>query len=275
MYDNNKGGFIMKNLGLSTCGKSFGPELFEQYAAAGIEHMEISCRRELCDNFDFKAAEKYSKETGVNIWSFHLPFLPFASIEISVPELCENTVKYFSEFIKKGADIGITKFIVHPSGERIADCDRKMRIETAQNSLFKLSEIADSEGAMICVEDLPRACLGKNSEEIKQLISVSDKLGVCFDTNHLLKEDNIHFIEQLSSRIVTTHISDYDFEDEKHWLPGEGLINWPELMTAFKKIGYNGVFMYEVGFTSKTLERPRDLNVFDFAENAANYLFKE
>ena len=46
---------------------------------------------------------------------------------------------------------------------------------------------------------------------------------------------------------MTTHISDHDYENERHWLPGEGKINWNALIGALEKIGYRGVFNYEVG----------------------------
>lgn len=33
---------------------------------------------------------------------------------------------------------------------------------------------------------------------------------------------------------------------ERHWLPGEGKINWKELIAALDSCGYSGVWMYEV-----------------------------
>ena len=48
------------------------------------------------------------------------------------------------------------------------------------------------------------------------------------------------------SRIITTHISDHDYVDERHWLPGEGKIDWMRLLAAFEKIGYDGVYNMEL-----------------------------
>ena len=50
---------------------------------------------------------------------------------------------------------------------------------------------AQQLGQVIAVEDLPRTCLGRESSEMLELISVNDKLRVCFDTNHLLQKDEI------------------------------------------------------------------------------------
>ena len=73
----------------------------------------------------------------------------------------------------------------------------------------------------------------------------------------------------MGDKIITTHISDYDFVDEKHWLPGEGKINWQELYKALLDIGYKGPWLYELGFKApNTISRERDLTCEDFANNA-------
>ncbi len=128
---------------------------------------------------------------------------------------------------------------------------------------------------MLCAEDLPRTCLGRDSDEISELLSVSDDLAVCLDTNHLLTESLPDFIHKVGGRIVTTHISDYDFKDEKHWLPGEGKIDWNGVVSALEDVGYNGVWLYEVGYKAPaSMPRSRDLTALDFAENAAKIFQK-
>ena len=78
------------------------------------------------------------------------------------------------------------------------------------------------------------------------------------------------FVRAVGKKIVTTHVSDYDFVDEKHWLPGEGKVDWQALVQALKDVGYNGPWLYEIGFECpNTLWRERDLTCEDFANNAA------
>lgn len=265
----------MLKTGLSTCGKEIGEKLFADYAEAGIEMMELTMKKAAYDVFDFKAFKKLSDEYGVKLWSMHLPFAPFREIDISSPDLCTATVDYLCTLIKKGADIGIDKFVIHPSGEPIADENRNERMKISQQSLFELSNAAGECGAVIAVEDLPRSCLGNCSDDIIKLISVSDKLKVCFDTNHLLKENNVDFVNKVGDKIITLHVSDYDFVDEKHWLPGEGKIEWSELIRALLSAGYSGPWLYEIGFkTPDTIKRERDLNVYDFVKTT-NALFSE
>lgn len=260
----------MLPVGLSSCGKTVNESLLDAYRSSGITHMELSMNAKNYAAFDFKATEALAKRYGITLWSLHLPFAPFETYDPSRRALCKATLAYFKELIAKGSAIGIRNFVVHASGEPIAEADRAERMKCAKESMASLAEIADSYGGTVCVEDLPRTCLGRNSSDILELISLNDKLRVCFDTNHLLHEDNADFVRAVGKKIVTTHVSDYDLVDEKHWLPGEGKVDWQALVQALKEAGYNGPWLYEIGFACpNTLWRERDLTCEDFANNAA------
>lgn len=260
----------MYKIGLSTSGKDFGPALFETYAKAGISAMEISLGYEKTQTLNYKAAEKWAKDTGVVLWSFHLPFKPFDIIDVSAfdPVLRKNSVEYMSELIKKAGDIGITKYILHSSGITKTETNRQGRMDCAKESLAVLADVAQEAGGTLCVENLPPICLACTSDEVKELTDVDPRLKVCFDTNHLLSEDPLDFIRRLGDKIVTIHVSDYDFIFERHWLPGEGKIDWQSLYHALQEAGYEGVWLYELGYTCKTIIRERDLNCDDFVRNA-------
>ena len=257
------------NIGLSTCGKDLTEVLFREYHAAQIGYMEISVRQELCDKIDYDALKAWAAAYQICLWSFHLPFEPFDRIDISRPELAEATLAYYETLIQKAAAIGIRLFIVHPSGEPIEEVHRPARISCAQKSLAALADVAAKYGAAIAVENLPRTCLGRDSGDILALISADPRLVVCFDTNHLLEEAPQNFIRKVGHRIATTHVSDYDFLNERHWLPGEGQLDWNTLLAALKLAGYEGPWLYELGFRAPaSILRPRNLTCEDFAENA-------
>ncbi len=142
-------------------------------------------------------------------------------------------------------------------------------MKAAKESLFELAEAAHKNSAVVAVENLPRTCLGRSSEEICELIGTHPSLRVCFDTNHLLEEDFESFLDRVGERLVTVHISDYDRVNERHWMPGEGVTDWSRLLSCLEGIGYGGAFMYEIGFACpKTILRPRDLTCEDFVKNA-------
>lgn len=232
-------------VGASRMDEEICEELFCKYKENKIEYMETEATSLLNDGGKTKRlAEKY----GIKLWSAHLPFCPFDKIDISSTdeEKRKFSVEHQKKIISKIAENGIDKAVIHPSAEPIAEEERPCRMSAAKKSLFELAEFAKGVGVVIAVEDLPRTCLGRNSGEIAELISVHTNLKVCFDTNHLLSENPIDFIKRLNKDIVTVHVSDYDFVNERHWLPKEGMIKWDELIEELDKCGYGGIWMYEV-----------------------------
>ena len=232
-------------IGASKTDEQISEELFAAYKENNIRYMEIDGGSLLKDSGEIK---KLAQKYGVTIWSCHLPFCPFDKIDLSSTneDVRQHTVEYLKTMLDKFEENGIDKAVVHPSAEPITEEERPFRLEAAKKSLNELAEYGKERNVVICVEDLPRTCLGRNSLEIAELIGVHDNLKSCFDTNHLLSENPIDFIKNIGSDIITLHISDYDFVNERHWLPGEGKIDWKALIAALNECGYDGVWMYEV-----------------------------
>ncbi len=259
-------------VGMSSCCR--GPldrTLFEDYAKARIDCMEVSFGgKHQADGADWKQIEKDARDTGIRLWSLHIPFYPFEIINIASldKDIRRQSVELIGEWIKKGGDIGIPVAVIHPSGEPNEDHERPDRLKYAGECLSELAEIAACSGVTVAVEDLPRTCLGNHSDDILAMLAADDRLRVCFDTNHLLIQDNLDFVKAVGDKIITLHVSDYDKRNERHWLPGEGLIDWPALVTALEDCGYTGPWMYEISLKApKSITRERELTFADFREN--------
>ena len=245
--------------------------LFAAYQKSGIEVMELSVgnKQEVHDNLPLADIQKWAAAYGVELWSYHLPFAWY-NIATLDSEKRAKVIDLYAEMIKKAREIGVRHFVTHPSAEPYTPEERADRISACKESLVRLAEIGRQNDAIIAVEDLPRTCLGNCSSELLDLVSVDDSLGICLDTNHLLGEDLITFIKKVVHRAVTTHVSDYDFIDERHWLPGEGKVDWRAVYAALCEGGYKGPWVYELGFDTptKTLHRPRNLTCADYVRNA-------
>lgn len=263
----------MFSIGLSSCGKELEEKLFADYKEAGITHMELSADAEILEELDFDKVKALADKHGIVLWSMHIPFSPFFFLDPSDPEKQEVTLAYFRWCIRKGAGIGIRNFVVHPSAEPIDETDRAQRLETAKQSFAALAEYAKQLEAVIAVENLPRTCLGRDSRDIVELLSAHPDLRCCYDTNHLLSENAADFIRAVGDKIITTHVSDYDFLNERHWLPGEGKVNWQEIISALREVGFKGPWLYELGFHApSSVTRERCLTCADFARNANELL---
>lgn len=258
------------SFGMSTASHRMATrQTFEDYAAAGVDCAEISLPWQQYADADWHAMAKNARECGIRLWSFHLPFCPFEQNNIASPDpaLRAATVKMQSELLRRAGDMGIGIAIIHPSGEPNAEEQRRDMIAAAKESLAQLAEVGAAAGVTVAVEDLPRTCIGRDSADIRELLTADERLKVCFDTNHLLSEKNRDFIQNVGSKIVTLHVSDYDFIDERHWLPGEGKIDWTELVTELENVGYAGPFLYEVSLNTALKAGDRVLTVEDFRRN--------
>ncbi|MGN1051829.1 MAG: sugar phosphate isomerase/epimerase family protein [Candidatus Scatosoma sp.] len=144
-------------------------------------------------------------------------------------------------------------YILHGSFEPIADENRAARLEAMKKSMRELSPVTDK---YLCLEDLPRTCLLNTSEEIVRVIDdlALPNVKICADVNHFLQEKSEDAVLKMGNRIYTTHISDHDYVNERHWLPGKGKIDWMKLIGNLEKIGYNGVFNYETGSVEEVKE---------------------
>ena len=74
-------------------------------------------------------------------------------------------------------------------------------------------------------------------------------------------------IRAVGGRIITTHISDYDFKNERHWLPGEGKADWKGIISTLREVGYKGPWLYELEFEPAQTINRRLLTIEDFRKN--------
>ena len=193
-----------------------------------------------------------ARKAGITIWSIHLPF--GGIYDISQP----NEVDRQAAVARNIADIDLIcrilapkKLIIHPSAEPIDDSVRNAYLIASRKSLTEIADKAQKYDAKLLVENLPRTCLGNTSNELLQLIEGIENTAICFDVNHLLQETHETFIQNTKGKIESTHISDYDLKDERHWIPKRGAIRWSELLHQLLTSGYAGPFIYEVGAGNK------------------------
>lgn len=204
-----------------------------------------------------------ARNAGVVLWSAHIPFGKGWDISVTDPAQHEKAMANNREAIQLCAELGVKKAVIHASAEPIRNNERQARLEVARKSLRELAAECAAIHVQLALEDLPRTCLGNTSDEILWLSDGIDNLGVCFDTNHLLKEKPEDFVRKVGPRIVTLHVSDYDGKDERHWMPGEGIINWPSLAASLAAIGYHGPFLYETSkHKSGTTITPAEYSAF-------------
>lgn len=182
---------------------------------------------------------------GIKVWSVHLPFSKTLDISVLDDSLRQKNVEFMAEIIELCAGFKPEKLVLHPSSEPIEDNQKEQRIANSIHSIGYLRTYADKIGAQLCIENLPRTCLGNTPDELLRIVGDFPEVGICFDTNHYLTGSPFEFIEKAGGRIATVHASDYDGINECHWIPRQGVIDWGKMLYDLKKSGYRGVFMFE------------------------------
>ena len=209
-----------------------------------------------------KEMKTAADKAGVTVWSVHLPYGGIYDISESDEETRQNAVAQNAAAMELSSRTLAPKcFIIHPSAEPVAEEVRAARFAASRKSLQELAVKAKACNAELLAEVLPRTCIGNTSVELMRLIDGIDNVAICFDVNHLLHETHSAFIQNTKGKIKSTHMSDYDRIDERHWLPGKGVIDWTAMLKELVATGYNGPFIYEV-----SRGNPPEISMKDLAE---------
>ncbi len=253
-------------------------EIFAEIAAAGIKYIELSLHGEDYRRIfaECEGIRAMAERHGLLLWSVHLRF-GRETINLCAPDGAERerTLERQIEDLRGASALGVKHVILH-GGIPLPQTERKKYFAIAKENIARLQTEASRLGITVCVESLMPSCIGRNAEELLSILSAHPDLRVCLDTNHILGTDHVELIRALGKKIVTTHISDYDFSEERHWMPGEGRLDWPSLTAALDEVGYEGPILYEVNpfRTPKTIER-RPLCFRDYRENYVSLLNKK
>ena len=189
---------------------------------------------------------------GIKPLVMHIPYGQPYDISAIDEQERSTAVKEIINLFPLMADAGTNTAVIHASFEPIPDQERSSRLVQARQSCLDLQPFLKTNGFRLAVELLPRSCIGHSCVELTEIISGTDPslIGVCIDTNHLMENyaDLPGIVLTLGNRIFSFHISDYDGVDEKHWVPGKGIIDWLAFSESLDKIGYSGLLICECKF---------------------------
>ena len=208
---------------------------------------------------------RISQDCGLEIRNWHLSGKsPFVQIESQSREAIDG----MKCSMDRGARTGAKKHVLHWL-QRFLDpkCDSLWR-----NATDQWVQHADSLGVRLLMEtvpDKPRNERYVPSREIIEFVNnyPAHLMGICLDVNHSnLKEDLPSVVRIIRRRLASLHISDNDGKSEKHWLPGQGVIDFPGLFNALRNINFAGDFVLEVTASCDQPDSPEELaKLFQYA----------
>ena len=187
-------------------------------------------------------------DSGLLFQGVHLPFsLPWWHFASADEEVRKTAVETFKRTVDLHGEYLPNVFTIHPDGKPLNEELRPFMLDQLTKSML---EVCDYSPRTICVENMVGDRLLNNVAEAKELLARVPKLCMTIDVNHSILQKPEDYILQIGDRVKNLHISDNDGTGEKHWLPGQGVIDFNAILTNLEKVGYDGTFNYEVGINA-------------------------
>lgn len=216
----------------------------------GINYLEVRLIRgddlELMQNFINEAFEKKQK-LGFKINTVHLPQRydhDIASLDESVRV---KAIEYQKKLVEMSLCLEAPVVVLHPDAGTTLEPDWPKRHEALVKSLKDFAPWCKERGLKIALENLTQISAFQTADILVDVIERvgEDNVGICFDVNHLFLQSHKEFFDKAGKYILTMHVSDYDGVQERHWIPGEGVIDWKLVFAEAQRLGFDGTMICE------------------------------
>ncbi len=251
------------DFGLSTHlyhAEALGPAQLDAMAAAGFTAVEVFATR---SHLDYHAPQsghelaRWCADAGLRLHSVHAPITEFLRGSSWGPPFSTasaghahrtRTIEECTRALEL-ANAAPYRYLVLHLGvpDEFAPSSGDNQRDAVLRTLDALLPVAERVGVRIAVEVIPNAL--STARQLVRLIEDEELpgLGICLDVGHArLQGDVVDALETVAGYLVTTHIHDNRGRSDDHLLPFEGVIDWPELVIALQKVGYDGTLMFEV-----------------------------
>jgi sugar phosphate isomerase/epimerase len=145
--------------------------------------------------------------------------------------------------------LGAAIVVIHPgTPSDQAPAAKDNRRDAFVRSIEALRDVARPLDVRLALEVIPGPIGG--ADGLVRLLEEDlepDGLGLCLDTGHAFMQGDVaDAVETASGYLMTTHLHDNDGTHDSHLVPFQGGIDWPATLMAFRKVGYDGTWIFEV-----------------------------
>jgi sugar phosphate isomerase/epimerase len=183
------------------------------------------------------------------VWSLHAPYQPQRDLSVLDEERRQVAVQHAGAAFQLANRLGAQLVVIHGSQEPLASSERAARGAQVRKSLAELVPQAKRWQVRLALEMMPPEWLPAGVDEAFDIVKGLDPavIGFCLDTNHAnLTGDLSTIVRALGARIWNIHLSDNDGVKQRHWMPFQGVIDWPALIEALRAVNYVGPLHYEL-----------------------------
>ncbi|MDP2843228.1 MAG: sugar phosphate isomerase/epimerase [Acetobacterium sp.] len=210
-------------------------------ADAGFDEAMISWE----DEFEPWALKKEAfpelvRKNGLAITNMHAPFIGYSDIWTASRMEISPKLKMFKDYLKDCQAFEIPAMVMHTNDldAFTPDLDKGLAF------FSELADAAEKYNVDLAVENVSRQHL------LVYLLDQIDapRFGMCYDSSHdFLEEQNCgRILKAYKHRIKALHLSDNDFLQDRHWIPGEGSIPLDAVMAEIQTVPTIKTISYEV-----------------------------
>jgi sugar phosphate isomerase/epimerase len=191
------------------------------------------------DECNPKELVQQTRASGLIIENIHVPYKDANSLWSDDRNSRASIVRRHKEWLCNCSEYEIPIMVMHIStgGNVTVPSTHGLRCMAA------LVREAEKRNVIIALENTATTHL------LRYLLTEIDSRNLCFcyDTSHakLFEVEAFELMREFQDRISCFHISDNDGREDKHWIIGEGTIDWDGFVGAFPR-EYDGVLSIEV-----------------------------
>lgn len=224
--------------------------------------MQTASHQQVFDHY--AALREYAQGLGLTFSQIHAPLRP--AYYADQTEYNENYYQTQERSVVACAALGTPLAIFHmlqPPLERYSE--KYQREGEALNVEFfgRMMPLLEKYGVQVCIENLFGITtlpsddydysLNSRTQDVMHIIDSynalfgKDRFAACVDTGHafVMGQDPAQMIRTLGSRVRALHVADNNGRQDQHYAPGQGKIDWNDVMGALKEVGYQGSFSFE------------------------------
>ena len=189
-------------------------------------------------------------DAGLFIDNIHCPYMGADRFWSKDESARQKEIDTYYSYIEACAKHEIPHMIMHVNDENPVI----ESIELGLDSMVHLVRRAEEYGVKLAIENT------LNNDIIDMLLSEipSEKLGLCYDSSHDWIEGQScgGLLKKKKNRLYSTHLSDNDGKEDKHWIPGDGKVGWEKIMPNIMDSQINSITM-EILSSKIKIEDPK------------------
>lgn len=191
-------------------------------------------------------------ELGMEAYSFHAPFADNIDIASSDEAQRNAALAQVLQAAETAAILRVHYFVIHPGPEHPAATAGEEQFARMHNVVTTLNEVAHRcrELGIMCILEnkLPHLLFGNTSDILWILDAINTvEVGACLDTGHaFLSGDMQSLVKKLRGHLKMVHVHDNGGAQDDHLPPGDGRIDWENLLHELVQIEFHGALILEM-----------------------------